>query len=95
MKLNSFKNNTLQGEAIGCQMYTTVRLADGTLVRLPGAAPKGSIVAFTCTDITRSGAVLGYQGWSFVEKPVPKKPAFSEAADAVQPTLFTTTGVAV
>lgn len=61
MKLNSVKYNRIEAEVIQEINLITVRLPDGTIVNIEGMAPKGSTIAFYCTDIIGKH-ILGFDG---------------------------------
>lgn len=93
MQLDSSKNNLVQGEVLDSRPMMRVRLEDGSIVHVPGAEPKGSTIAIKCTDVTRTGQILHYEGYARVER-APKKKTASQKADSLQlsgaarPSLF-------
>lgn len=61
MKLNSTKYNRIEAEVLSHISMITVRLPDGSVHNIEGTAPKGSTIAFYCTDIVNNH-ILGFDG---------------------------------
>ena len=74
-------NNRLVVEVLRTRMVMSVRLATGQIIEVSGNAPKGSVVALHCSDVTPAGKVLGYEGFEYVIKPGEFK-TLAQAADA-------------
>lgn len=61
MKFNSARYNRIEAEVLSHISMITVRLPDGSIVNMEGMAPKGSTIAFYCTDIS-GNKLLGFDG---------------------------------
>lgn len=67
--------NRIEGEVLDCRMVMTVRLPEGTIVKVNGNQPRGSIIDLWATDISRSGQLMGYEGYEIIERALRKHKA--------------------